>query len=322
MFKIYDEWPEIARKAFETKFAKFDAKNIDHIVFAGMGGSGSIGDTINGFLSKQDIHVSIVKGYLLPNTVDANTLVVATSFSGNTEETLEILKSTKKTEANIIGFSSGGLLQKYCENNNIFFQNIPMVHSPRSSFTRFLYSILNVMEPILPIDNNGINDSILTLENTKKNIFSGNLTDDNDALSLAKFAKDIVAIYYPGGLKATAIRYKNSLQENTKIHAMIEDVIESCHNGVVSWEKKSNVNPVFIRGKDDHIKTAERWKILQEFFKDINVDYRIVDSVEGNILSKIINLFYLLDYSSIYGAVLNNTDPSPVNSIDFIKSKL
>ena len=140
MFKIYDECPEIARKAFETKFAKFDAKNIDHIVFAGMGGSGSIGDTINGFLSKQDIHVSIVKGYLLPNTVDANTLVVATSFSGNTEETLEILKSTKKTEANIIGFSSGGLLQKYCENNNIFFQNIPMVHSPRSSFTRFLYS--------------------------------------------------------------------------------------------------------------------------------------------------------------------------------------
>ena len=322
MFKIYDKWPEIAIESFETKFAKFDAKEIDHVVFAGMGGSGSIGDTISGILSKKDIHVSNVKGYLLPKTVDSNTLVVATSVSGNTEETLEILKNAKKTNARIIGFSSGGLLKKYCENNGIFFQQIPMIHSPRASFTGFLYSILNVMEPILPIGKNDINESILTLNKTKKNIFSDNLTKDNESLTLAKFVKNIIAIYYPGGLMATAIRYKNCLQENAKIHAMIEDVIESCHNSVVSWEKDSNVNPVFIKGKDDHTKTTERWKILEEFFEKEHINYRIVNSTEGGIFSKIINLCYLLDYSSIYTAVLNETDPSPVNAIDFIKSRL
>ena len=93
MFRTYDDWPKIARESFEEKFTKFDVKNIDHVVFAGMGGSGSIGDTIRAILSKKDIHVSNVKGYTLPKTVDSNSLVIITSVSGNTDEILEILKT-------------------------------------------------------------------------------------------------------------------------------------------------------------------------------------------------------------------------------------
>jgi len=106
------------------------------------------------------------------------------------------------------------------------------------------------------------------------------------------------------------------------MHAAIEDIIESCHNGIVAWEKVSQVKPILIQGKDDHFKTIERAKILTEFFEDRKIDYKIVKSIEGNILSKIVNLNYLLDYSSIYTAILNNTDPSPVQSIDFIKNRL
>jgi len=124
MYKTYDEWPEIAKNSFNKKFEKLDIKNIDHVVFAGMGGSGSIGDTISAILSKKDIHVSNVKGYLLPKTVDSNSLVIATSVSGNTDETLEVLKTVKETDARTIGFSSGGLMEKYCKNNDIFFQEI------------------------------------------------------------------------------------------------------------------------------------------------------------------------------------------------------
>ena len=124
MFKTYDNWPKIARDSFDNKFQKLDVKNIDHLVFAGMGGSGTIGDTIRAILSKEDIHVSVVKGYRLPKTVDNNTLVVTTSVSGNTSETLEILKSTKKKNAKIASFSSGGLIEKYCINNDIFFEKI------------------------------------------------------------------------------------------------------------------------------------------------------------------------------------------------------
>ena len=322
MFKVYDEWPEIANNSFGKEFEKLDVDNIDHIVFAGMGGSGSVGDVLGSILSKEDIHINNVKGYLLPKTVDSKTLVIATSVSGNTSETLSILKSVKETSANTACFSSGGLMEEYCKNNNIFFQKIPMVHSPRASFPSFLYSILNILEPIIPIKTNDIHESISALEKTKKNIFSGNLTIENKALELAEFTKDIMCIYYPAGFQSAAIRYKNSLQENAKTHAITEDVIESCHNGIVSWEKKSSVKPVLIQGKDDHYKTSERWKILKEFFQTEGIDFKVVKSLDGSILTKITNLVYLLDYSTIYFSTLNHIDPSPTNSIDFIKSKL
>ena len=230
MYKTYDDWPRIARESFEEKIEKIDAKDIDHIVFAGMGGSGTIGDTVESILSKQNIHVTVVKGYVLPKTVDSKTLVITTSVSGNTSETIEILKQVKDTPAKTIGFSSGGLLENYCEKNNLPFKKIDMVHSPRASFAKFLFTILNVIEPVLPIKQNDIEEAVTSLERTKQNIFSGNLNPNNIALDLAKFSKELCCIYYPDGLKATAIRYKNSLQENSKVHAMIEDVIESCHN--------------------------------------------------------------------------------------------
>ena len=87
-------------------------------------------------------------------------------------------------------------------------------------------------------------------------------------------------------------------------------------------ERNSNVKPILIQGKDDHVKTRERWLILKEFFQSKEIDFKTVESVEGNILSKITNLIYLLDYCSIYTAVLNKIDPSPVGSIDFIKKRL
>ena len=68
MYKTYDEWPKIARESFESEQEPTDFQNIDHIVFAGMGGSGAIGDLFSAILSKTDIHVSLIKGYLLPKT--------------------------------------------------------------------------------------------------------------------------------------------------------------------------------------------------------------------------------------------------------------
>ena len=322
MYETYDNWPEIARDASEQVFEKIDFDGIDHIVFAGMGGSGSIGDVISAILSKKDIHVSNIKGYTLPKTVDSKSIVIATSASGNTDEILEILKNARKTSAKIIGFSSGGLLENFCKNNDILFEKIPTIHSPRASFTRFLYSILNVLEPIIPIQNQEIKESISRLEETKKIISSENLTEKNIALELANFTRDVTTIYYPAGLGSVAVRYKNCLQENTKIHAMTEDVIEACHNGIVSWENKSIVKPVLIQGKDDHSKTKERWKILEEYFNMKKINYKKINSIEGNILSKIVNLIYLCDYSTIYAAILNNTNPTSVDSIDYIKSKL
>ena len=144
MFKIYDIWPNIAEEAFEKKFEKVDLKNINHIIFTGMGGSGTIGDIFRDILSKENIHVNITKGYVLPNTVDKNTLIVVTSVSGNTDETLTILKQAKNTDGKIAAFSSGGKIEEYCIKEKILFQIISMEHSPRASLTKFLFYIFTI----------------------------------------------------------------------------------------------------------------------------------------------------------------------------------
>jgi glucose/mannose-6-phosphate isomerase len=322
MYKVYDIWSQIAKEAFESEQECENFENINHIIFAGMGGSGAIGDMFASILSKTKIHVNVIKGYLLPETVDSNTLVVVVSVSGNTIETLSVLELANKLGSKIIAFSSGGKVQEYCSKNNIKYRFVPKYHSPRATFPSYLYAILKVLHQTLKIKHENITESIEKLEILNKKINSSNLTNQNPSLNLAEWITSMPIIYYPFGLQSAAIRFKNSLQENTKMHAISEDVIEACHNGIVAWEKEANVQPILIRGKEDNIKTKERWEILKEFFQEKNIEYREIISAEGNILSKLINLIYLLDYASIYKAVLDQIDPSPVKSIDFIKSKL
>jgi len=322
MHKIYDKWPQIAKESYESNLEPIDFKDIDHIIFSGMGGSGAIGDLISAILSKTDIHVSVVKGYLLPKTVDSNTLVVATSISGNTIETMTTLKSAHRLNCKKIAFSGGGNIESFCSQNGVEFRKIQMVHSPRASFCRFVYSILRVLNSVIPIERQDIVESLDKLEEMSKKISSLNLTESNPSLSLAEWITGIPLIYYPAGLQATGIRFKNSLQENAKSHAIMEDVIEACHNGIVSWEKPSIVQPILLMGQDDYIKTKERWKLLQEYFEKNKINYWQVLSEKGNILSKLVCLIYLLDYSSIYLAIKEGIDPTPIKSIDFLKNRL
>ena len=323
MFQIYDNCYENAKESFEQNFPIPNFKNIDHVVFAGMGGSGTIGDIVSSILSKNDIHTTVIKGYLLPKTVDENTLVITTSISGNTKETLTVLNDSLETDAKIIALSSGGKMEEIATNHNgIKYFKINQIHSPRASFFGFLYSTLNILQDLIPIKKIDVKESLYELKILQEKISSSNLGNGNSALELASWINNIPIIYYPAGLQSAAIRFKNSLQENAKTHVITEDVIEACHNGIVAWEEKNSIQPILIQGKDDYEKTKERWAILNEFFKEKNIDYKEVFSNEGSILSKLVCLTYYLDYVSIYRAVLSKIDPSPVTSIDFIKNKL
>ena len=259
MYAVYDKWPEIAKKSFQSDIEECKFSDINHIIFAGMGGSGAIGSIFSSILSKTNIHTSVVKGYLLPKTVDKKTLVISTSISGNTVETISILDSAKKANCKILACSSGGKMEKYCQKNKIEYRKIPLIHSPRASFTSFLYSMLKILNSIIPIPLEDVNESIIELEKLRKKISSDNLSIDNPAIELAEWISGIPLIYYPIGMQASAIRFKNSLQENSKMHAITEDVLEASHNGIVAWERESNVKPILIKGQDDHIKCLRDW---------------------------------------------------------------
>ena len=322
MYEAYEKWPEIAQESYKKDLTKIQFKNVDHIVFAGVGGSGTLGDVISSILSKTNIHVNVVKGYLLPKTVGPNTLIITTSVSGNSKEALSILQNARKSKGKFLAFSSGGKMKKFSRKNNISYVEIPEIHSPRVSFSCYLYSMLNVLEDVISVKKQDVKESISLLTETQKKISSTNLTNSNPALSLAKWISGFPIIYYPWGLHSAAIRFKNSLQENAKTHVFAEDIIESSHNAIVAWEKRSKIQPILIIGKDDYTKTKERWQIVKEFFNLNKIQYKEIHSLNGSILSKLVNLIYLLDYSSIYLAILSKTDPTPVKPIEFIKNRI
>jgi len=322
MYKVYDDWPKIAKNSYEYDWKQLKNQDVDHIVFTGMGGSGSIGDIFSSILSKTNLHVTVVKGYVLPKTVDKNSLVISISVSGNTVETLSTLIQANNLNCKLIAFCSGGKIEEFCKSNSIDYRKIKKFNSPRASLTSYVYSMLKILELILPISNEEIRESIKNLEKLGAGISSNNLTESNQSIKLARWISSIPLIYFPWGFQAATIRFKNSLQENAKTHALAEDVIEACHNGIVAWEKNSEIQPILVKGDEDNLKTKERWVVLKEYFDKKGIQYYEIHSVKGNILSKIICLIYLMDYTSIYLAIKNNIDPSPVKSIDYIKEKL
>ena len=322
MHLIYDKWPEIAKKSYESSRDIADFRNIDNVVFCGMGGSGTICDIFSAILSKSSLHTYVVKGYHLPSTVDSNTLVVTSSVSGNTVETLTVLESASKLGCKIVAFSGGGMMKEFCTRHKIPFNYIDQFHSPRASLPSFLYSMLHYFGSMFDIRENDIHESIKSLEIMQQKINSDNLNSENPSINLAEWLVGIPMIYYPWGLQSAAIRFKNSLQENAKIHAMAEDVMEASHNGIVSWETQSLVQPIMIQGTDDYLKTKERWKIFENYFNEKKIASYKVSSINGNILSKIMNLIYLLDYTAIYKAILYKTDPTPTSSIAYIKDRI
>ncbi|KFM22235.1 glucose-mannose-6-phosphate isomerase protein [Marine Group I thaumarchaeote SCGC AAA799-B03] len=321
LHKVYDRWPEIARESYESNHEHIDESNVNHIIFAGMGGSGSVGDLFSSIFSKTNLFVSVVKGYNLPKNIDKNTLVITTSVSGNTVETLNILQNAFESKCRVAAFSSGGKMEEYCKKHNILYKKLKQNHSPRASFPTYVYSLLKNLEPLIPLTKTDIFDSIKSLEKTKTNIFSSNLTTTNNSLNLAKWISSIPLIYYPWGLQTAAIRFKNSLQENAKMHTITEDVVEACHNGIVAWENPSEIKPILIRGVDDYSKTKETWQIIKQYFKNNEIDFYEIISEHGNILSKLISLVYVLDYASIYKAVISHIDPSPVLPINYVKEQ-
>lgn len=322
MHRVYDRWPEMASDAYGADVVPVQYDDIDHIVFAGMGGSGALGDIFASILSKTSLHTSIVKGYLLPATADRNTLVVATSISGNTAEPLSVLRAAKEAGCPAVAFSSGGRIKEYCADSDIQYRQIPQTHSPRASFPIFLYSMLAVLESIVPVSREDIAESISVMRDTARSISSENTGDGNPACDLAGWIGGMPVIYYPWGLRAAAIRFKNSLQENAKMHAATEDILEACHNDIVAWDRKSDAQPILLQGRDDYVKTKERWRIVEEYFESNGIPYRVVGTSGSSILSKLISMIYLLDYATIYLAVMCGVDPSPVSSIDFVKDRL
>ena len=321
IIETYDKWPEIGQQSYEDSADILDIKNFSNITFAGMGGSNSINTVISSILSKNKIPSFNLNGFDFPNHLDSDSIFIATSVSGNTLETLTALDSARKADCQIIAFSEGGKIEEYCKKHGLEHRKVSKFHSPRASFTSFLYSMLRILQPILSISEKEILESLNQLSVTKQKIYSKNITDTNPSMDLASWFPKTPVIYYSKLLEASAVRFRNSFNENAKSHAITNELTEACHNEIVCWELPTTSKPMLVRTNNDHKRTAETWNILKEFFEEKEIEYKEIFSNNGNILSQLVGLIYLFDYSTIYYAIKCGINPSPIISTEYFKNK-
>lgn len=324
MDKLIQEFPSQLKRAIEigenSKIGKikFPVRNI---LISGLGGSG-IGGTILANVLRDDIAVPIIvnKEYQIPAFVNENTLVIISSYSGNTEETLSALMQAFKKNAQIVCITSGGLVQQYAETNDIDYVLIEGGAPPRSAFGQSFVQLLYVLYKLNILQDGFkqyLNNAIQLLENEEEII-------KTQAKEIAeKLNGKIPVIYSDAKFEGVSIRFRQQINENAKMLCWHHVVPEMNHNELVGWrEENHKFSVVFLRNNNDFERNQER----MEFTKSVVAQYagdviEIYSKGEHDII-RCIYLIHLTDWISFYLADLKGVDAVEVNVITKLKNKL
>ncbi len=334
MIDSVEEFPEHIKKSKEI-IEKSELERIykvDNIFVTGMGGSAISGDIMQAFFrDKIDIPVYVNRQYDLPKWVHKNTLVLAQSYSGNTEETLSSFKHAYQKRCKIIGISSGGKLEEYCKKRNITHLKIPSGYQPRAATGYMLFMALHALKKtgILKFDiDKEIEDAIIEAEEIKRNNKKEVSTDKNFCKQIAKkIHGSIPQIYGFKEYTPIAKRWCTQFNENSKIVCRYDEISESNHNDIVGWSMNPDVTKKFscilFRDKDlESIYLEKRFEFMKKLFRT-NAKDTIEINIEGKkTLSKMIKTMYIGDFISCYLAILRKIDPTPVNIISELKEEL
>lgn len=292
-----------------------------NILICGLGGSGIGGTIVNDIVSPLvGIPILSTKDYSIPNFVDENTLVIVSSYSGNTEETIYALEKCKGRNAEICIITSGGKLKNIAEENNYNHILIPGGQPPRAmfgyAFTE-LFFVLNHYGIINDSFKSDFKKSISLLDLEKENI-------QKEAQELAKrIYKQTPVIYVANGFEGVAIRFRQQINENSKMLAWHNVVPEMNHNELLGW--RTNVNDlavVYFRNKCDYKRNQIRMdinkKVISKFTNNITEVWSKGDTVLANSLYHI----NLGDWASWYLSEMNNVDAIEIDVINFLKGEL
>ncbi len=321
VYSVYEEWPKFARYIAEKEI-DIDIPKPSMLVLSGMGGSGTTSDVIYDILYDSSIPTYVIKGYHLPSFIDTNALLIAISSSGNTEETLSVFAEAYKKGLNIIGISSGGLLEKACKNHNYKHIKVEEHLAPRYSLPDILFATLKIVSCIdsLEFIKKQMNASIKTLKEIKDKISVHN-NDNNISKQLACYLKDSIAVAYTSSYcRSIGTRFKNSLNENAKCLAITTDIIEASHNEIVAWSREKNFKPILIKDPRDGDEIDRRFEIFDEIVRGYDNEIYRLPLFSDEALANIIASIYVLDYATIYLSVLRGVDPLPIEPIIRLKS--
>lgn len=323
MKTLVDRFPQQLQEALDiANHAVLTKKNnINTILITGLGGSG-IGGTILSELIQNEcpIPVLVNKDYFLPEYVNSNTLVIISSYSGNTEETVSAMQQAIAKKAQVVCITSGGKVKELAEQNNFDTIIIPGGKPPRSCIGYSLVQLLKVIQfnGFVKTDLlSQVSSSILLLNNENTSI-------KNEAMQIAKLLVDkITVIYSLGTCEGVAVRFRQQINENSKMLCWHHTFPEMNHNELVGWtEKNDNLAVVTFKTSFDYSRTQKRYEICKELFAKFSSSVSDITAKGDNKLEEYFYLINIGDWISCYIADLKNIDPIEVDVITNLKNEL
>jgi glucose/mannose-6-phosphate isomerase len=300
------------------------------VAVLGMGGSAIGGDLVRGIWGDRiTVPVEVVRGYDLPAWVGPETLVVASSKSGTTEETISSLEQALSRRCPVVVVSTGGALKTVAEAAGLPFVTFPAKGAPRAAVGYSLAILAGVLERagVLALGDAEIEQGVADARGMAARCEPGVGTVDNLAKQLAWALVDrFVMISGSGHLAPVARRWKAQLNENAKAIATFEELPEAAHNAIVGLEQpeslRDHLHLVMLRGAAEHPRNALLAEIMTEVTETAMVSSSVVETEGSDKLGEALSAVVIGDYVSVYVAFMYAVDPSPVIAIDHIKERL
>lgn len=324
MLQLIENFPNHLTEALEIcqgTDLKPAERDIQNVLITGLGGSGIGGTIVADLLAPQcKVPITVNKNYEVPAFVGPNTLVIACSYSGNTEETLIALGACIEAGAQVAIITSGGTISKRADELGANKIVVPGGNPPRSMFGYAAVCLLYYAEHY----GLGQFDIGAEVPATAKKLLAMQEEIKEQSNELApKLAGRVFAVYAASGLGGVATRWRQQLNENSKMVGWDAEVPEMNHNELVGWEGGSQMlSAIFLRSSHDYSRNGKRIDINKELILNRTKSVFEVWAEQGSRLFETMHLIHWGDWLSFHLSEINQVDIMDIKAIDYLKSEL
>lgn len=336
MLGLIESFPGQCRAAsvigLKFKLPRSFRRGYRNIVSTGLGGSAIGADIIRSYIADEaKIPVFVNRNYTLPGFVGNDTLVIASSYSGNTEETISAYRDARSKKAKVIVITSGGELRRMACRDGIPAIIIPKGLPPRCAlgYSSFPLLILLSKAAVIKDQSYSMGEAVEILEYLCDEKLGGAVPRKNN---IAKTISGKLYLKFPviyGSqyhMDSVVTRWRGELSENSKTLSSGHVFPELDHNEIVGWDNPKRIlkgfTVIMLRDPGDHPRNSRRMDITKDILEKAGVGVIEVHSFGKELLARIFSLVYIGDFVSFYLAILNKLDPTPVDRIDYLKKEL
>ena len=333
MGKRIRELPGVTLDAWQAA-GKFELpesyRDVDKVLILGMGGSAIGGDLVRRLLmGESKVPITVLREYNLPAWVDSKTLVIASSYSGKTEETLSAFGQAVATPAKKLVMTTGGKLLEIAREHDIPAFVYSYDAQPRAAIAWGIFPLLNFFARLGFVSDKSaeVAEAAMVTEQFARKIEPGKNLAHNQAKEMAyKFHGRIPVIYGAEIAAEVAYRWQTQMNENSKHWAFSQTMPELNHNAIVGYQFPIDLIPymsvVMLRSNHLSERNMKRYQVTAELLAHAGAKVTFTDGRGISPLAQMMSLILMGDYVSYYLAILNQIDPTPVEVINYLKSRL